>query len=213
MEQLLGGAEQLVSALMTPKEDISPEEMAAYIDDRLSGEERASVEARLARSPDLRAELVAATRITAAARASTRRRSSAWKATAMLVAGVAAVIAVVVVPNRNRDPRPSAAPAERRAEAEDGGRVNLLAPMDAAIVPLASANFAWRSEGDASYRITLADATGATVWTTLTTDTTATLPATVLLRPGNHYYWYVDALRIDGSSIASGPRSFTTGPQ
>jgi hypothetical protein len=213
MEQLLPGAEQPVSAVMMPEEDISPEEMAAFIDDRLSGEERASVEARLARSPDLRAELIAATRIAAAVEASTPRRSSAWKATGLLAAAVAAVVIVAVIPNANRGYRPSAAPAERRVEAEDGGRVDLLAPVDAGAVPFASANFMWRSEGDASYRVTITDDTGATIWTTLTTDTTAALPASVRLRAGNHYYWYVDALRIDGSSITSGPRSFTTSSQ
>ena len=197
----------------TPEGDISPEEMAAYIDDRLSGEERASVEARLARSPDLRAELVAATRITAAAEDSKARRSSAWRGTGILVAAAAAVFAIIVVPNRNRDFRAGTAPAERRVEAENGGTINLLAPANAGVLPLASARFAWRSEGDASYRITIADSTGSTVWTTLTTDTTATLPSTVLLRPRAQYYWYVDALRIDGSSITSGPRSFTTSPQ
>ena len=199
--------------MMTPKEDISPEEMAAYIDDRLSAEERASVEARLARSRDLRAELVAATRIAAAAEGATPRRSSFWKATGTLAAAAAAVITLLVIPYRNRDPRPTGPPTERRAQAEDGGRVGLVSPVDAGLVPLASANFAWRSEGDASYRITIADSTGATVWTAVTRDTTATLPATTLLRPGNHYYWYVDALRIDGSSITSGPRSFTTNTQ
>ena len=40
--------------------------------------------------------------------------------------------------------------------------MSLLGPANAVVVPVASANFAWRSEGDASYRITIADATGAT---------------------------------------------------
>ena len=210
MEQLFGEAEQPVSALVT-EETISPEEMAAYIDDRLSGEERASVEARLARNPDLRAELIEASRIVAAADASTPRRSSTWKSAGILVAAAAAVIAVIVVPNRNRDSRPSTPPAERRIDSEDGGRVSLLAPVDAGSLPLASAKFAWRTEGDASYRITIADSTGATIWTVVTSDTTATLPSNIRLRQGNHYYWFVDALRIDGSSITSGPRSFTAG--
>ncbi len=195
---------------MTPEEDISSGQMAAYIDGRLSGEERASVEARLARSPDLREELVAATRLAAVADASTARRSSFWKPAGVLVAAAAAVIAVMIIPNRTRDLRPHTAPSERRIGAEDAGRVNLLAPSDAGTLPVASADFVWRSEGDASYRITIADSTGATVWTALTTDTTAMIPPTIRLRPGNHYYWYVDALRIDGSSVTSGPRSFTS---
>ena len=198
---------------MSPEDDISPEEMAGYIDGRLSGEERATVEARLARSPDLRAELVEATRISASAEAVRPRRSSAWKATGILLFAAAAVIAVIVVPKGNRNLRRSAAPAERRIEAEDGGRVSLLTPIDAGTLPSASANFIWRSEGDASYRITVADATGGTVWTALTKDTMATVPPTVQLRPGKTYYWYVDALRSDGSSISSGPRSFTSGAQ
>lgn len=213
MEQLLRGADQTLSAVMTPEEDISAEEMAAYIDDRLSSGERASVEARLAQSPDLRAELVAATRIVSAPDAAKSRRPFPWKMASALAAAAAAVVLVVVIPNRNPDSRQSPSPAERRAEAEDGGRVNLLGPRDAAVVPIASARFGWQSEGDASYRITIADATGATIWTTLTSDTTVTVPATITLRPGNHYYWYVDALRIDGSSITSGPRSFTTKTQ
>jgi hypothetical protein len=212
MEQPLYEGERAVPGSMTPDEDISSEEMAAYIDGRLSGEARASVEARLAGSPDLRAELVAATRL-AAAHDSRPRRSSFWTPAAVFVAAAAAVIAVIVVPNRNRDLRPHTAPSERRIGAEDAGRVNLLAPADAGTLPVASADFAWRAEGDASYRITIADSTGATIWTALTTDTTAIMPPTIRLHPGNRYYWYVDALRIDGSSVASGPRSFTTTSQ
>jgi len=209
MEQLLRGAEQPVSAVMTPEEDISAEEMAAYIDDRLSSDERASVEARLARNPERRAELVEATRIVSQADLAKSRRHFPWKWAGVLAAAAAAVI-LVVLPNRHSDSLQPPSPAERRAAGEDGGRVNLLGPGDAAVVPIASARFAWQSEGDASYRITIADATGATIWTTLTSDTTVVLPASIVLRPGQHYYWYVDAMRIDGSSITSGPRSFTT---
>ena len=213
MEQNLCDAEQPVSKSMSPEDDISPEEMAGYIDDRLSGEERASVEARLARNPDLRAELVEATRISASAESSRPHRSTAWKATGVLLFAAAAVLAVSVVPKGNRNLRPNAAPPERRIEAEDGGRVSLVTPRDAGTLQPASASFVWRSEGDASYRITIADATGGTVWTALTKDTIATVPPTVQLRPGKTFYWYVDALRSDGSSIASGPRSFTSSAQ
>src|SRR5436305_15144966 len=103
MEQLLRGADQTQSAAMTPEDDISAEEMAAYIDDRLSSEERASVEARLAQNPDLRAELVATSRIVSAGDAATPRRSFPWKAAGVLTAAAAAVVLVVVVPIRNRD--------------------------------------------------------------------------------------------------------------
>src|SRR5438105_3001947 len=122
MEQLLRGADQTQSAAMTPEEDISAEEMAAYIDDRLASEERASVERRLAQNPDLRAELVAATRIVSAPDSAKSRRFIPWKAAGVFAAAVAAMVLVVVLPNRNRDSRPSPVPAERRAEAEDGGR-------------------------------------------------------------------------------------------
>lgn len=212
MEQQLREPQQPASVVTTPEENISPEEMAAYIDGRLSAEERATVEERLARSPELRAELVAATRLVSTHEESRARRPFIWRSATLLVTAAAAVALIAVLP-RYRGFHQAPVPTERRADAEDGGRVRLLTPADAAVVPIASARFSWHPEGDASYRITIADASGATVWTTLTSDTTVTLPSAMSLRPGNHYYWYVDALRADGSSVTSGSQSFTTNPR
>jgi hypothetical protein len=66
--------------------------------------------------------------------------------------------------------------------------------------------------GWATYRVTVTDTTGATRWTTETPDTAVTLPASARLEPGARYYFYVDALRADGWSVQSGPRTFTTAP-
>jgi hypothetical protein len=212
MEQQLHEPEQSASAVITPEESISPEEMAAYIDDRLTPDERASVEERLARSPALRKELVAAARIVSTVEAARERRPISWKPTTMLVTAAAAAILLVAIP-RFMDFRTPPVAAERRAEAEDGGHVQLVTPPDASVVSPTSVAFSWHPQGDASYRITVADGTGATVWTTLTSDTTVTLPPAIVLQPASHYYWYVDASRADGSSVTSGSQSFMTKPR
>jgi hypothetical protein len=71
----------------------------------------------------------------------------------------------------------------------------------------------WRLTGAAvEYRVTLLDATGSVLWTSVTADSVALLPVGVSLAPGADYYWYVDALLGDGTSVSSGAQRFSMTP-
>ncbi len=72
--------------------------------------------------------------------------------------------------------------------------------------------FGWHAGGaGASYQLTLTDDEGSVVWTLATTDTVASLPATVELEHASLYHWYVDGLLEDGRHASSGVHSFFTG--
>lgn len=184
------------------------ETLAAFLDGRLEGEERSRAEAELARNPELRAEMIAAARMVAKLDVATRSRTRFIRPLGV-VAVAAAAIALMIVPAKNRAIHAPPVASERQIQAEDGGRLTLVTPTDVTPVDPGALQFVWRSEGDATYRFTLADSTGHNLFTAETSDTSAKIPPAVRLDDGNRYYWYVDALRADGSSIASGPRSFT----
>jgi hypothetical protein len=61
--------------------------------------------------------------------------------------------------------------------------------------------------GEPTYRVTITDAAGKLIWANTSTDTSLTLPPT-LLSPHTTYFWYVDALRADGRAASTGVRRF-----
>jgi hypothetical protein len=89
-------------------------------------------------------------------------------------------------------------------------RIDVRYPTDGDTIRLGKPALVWSAvTGEPTYRLTLTDASGQTLWTSTTTDTTLTLPAQVL-HPRATYFWYVDALRSDGRAASTGVRSFTT---
>ena len=76
-------------------------------------------------------------------------------------------------------------------------------------MPADSLRFVWQRQPAASYRLFVADSTGRSVFSMVRTDTTAALPPTVHLVPGARYFWEVDAIRADGTSLSSTHRAFT----
>lgn len=195
------------------KNGIPAEKLAAFLDGRLSEEERAGIEAVLADDPAGRAELIATSRLISEVERPVEIRSRYWKPW-IIVAGAAAAatIAIVAVPDaRNTGDTPVA--SERVAPGGAGGRVTLLSPSDTSVADESSKTFRWSSSDSATYRITVADETGQTVWTALTVSTQIILPDSVKLIPGRRHFWYVDAVFHDGSSVTSGPRVFTTAQQ
>lgn len=192
------------------EEEIPAETLAAFLDGRLDAEEHARVQERLAADPAARAEMLAAARLVEQASA-LRPQTARWRARASLAAAAAALIAIGVL-SRNERSAPSTTPVatERRSDAEDGGRIALLTPSERQPVEPASVLFSWGAVGNASYRLTVTDSLGGTLWTTTTASPRVRLPASVRLEPSRRYYWYVDALLLDGSSLTSGPRAFGT---
>ena len=77
-------------------------------------------------------------------------------------------------------------------------------------LPLSDLELRWEPiAGQPLYRVTVTDRDGAPVWTHDTEEGAARIPATAGLRPGESYFWYVDAIREDGRSATTGVRRFT----
>ena len=185
---------------------LSPEDLAAYLDGRLSGQELERVESILAASAAARAELVDVSRMisTIPERKPVSRRY--WILPSL--AAAAAAIVLVAAPTLSRKPVARKVETERRAVPDDDVRIETIAPGDVASLDGGSPSFVWSAIPGATYRITLTNADGGTVWQTSTSDTAVALPASARITGGATYYWIVDALKDDGSSATSGVREF-----
>ena len=192
-------------------EHLTSGQVAAMIDRRLRGAERRVAIAHLSACVECRHELAETQRaleVVGVGRRVTRR----WT---IVVAGVAAALVIAVLPVTLLSPRRSLrdSPVSTRA----GG----VAPVDAvtpiiAIAPTEGAEIsagrqlAWRSAGSkASYRVTVQDTSGSTVWSSSLSDTIAVIPSSAPLLVGQRYFWSVDARLADGGSTSMGVRAFT----
>ena len=187
-------------------EHLTPEIIAAYADGALDPGERVATDKHLARCAECRRELASVADLVATAPPAQRLRR--WPVAAAGLA--AAALAFVLVP---RAFPPSSRPTER-ATGPNASSIEIVAPAANGLFGLAgpagSATIVWRRlELGAMYRVTVADTTGATRWTTQTTDTSVVVPDSVRLAPGGRYYLYLDALRSDGWSV-QGRREFRT---
>lgn len=195
------------ASALTQPDSLSASDLAAYLDGRLEGKDLERVEIFLAEHPEARAELVAAARILATApesRAPSTRRWVNWS----FIAAAAAAIALVVLPLRDRPPQPTRVSTERRANVADGALLKTVSPEDGAMVQHAGVSFKWAGIPGNSYQLTVTDAEGRVMWKTTTSDTTAGLPASIGLSGPATYFWNVDALAADGSSITTGVHEF-----
>ena len=184
-------------------EHLTPEIIAAYADGALDARERMATDKHLARCAECRRELASVADLVATAPAARRRRS--WP---VVAAGLAAAgLAFVLVPRASVPP--SSRTTERTKE-PNASSLEIVAPAANGLVgPAGPATIVWRPvETGATYQVTVNDTTGATRWTTQTTDTSVVVPDSVRLAPGGRYYLYLDALRSDGWSVRSGPRAF-----
>ena len=200
------GATRGSGVLMT-ESHLSAEDVAAYIDRRLSPGDRRSADAHLVSCADCRAELADAAQLVAGAPA-VRTGTSRRMVTIATLAAAAVVVLAVSLSLPGRNPSPS---STQRAESDaEPNAVRALEPAAGATVSSPTQAFVWHREGDARYQLRIVDSSGAPAWRTTTNDTSARLPTTVHLRPRSGYFWYVDALRSDGVSMSSGPRPFAT---
>lgn len=187
---------QLVSrrASATHADAIPLERIRDLAEDRVHGDERARLLDAVVADPDARRELEIL-RAFAAHRPSVGLRPMWIGATAL---AAAAVLILVWRNQRAREPdemRGARAPVE------------LIAPADSARVT-GSARFAWRRVPDASsYRLEVALDQGVSLYSITTGDTTATLPDSVRIPPGEAAHWWVIAQRRDGTPLRSVPRA------
>lgn len=192
-----------------PSHHVSSLELAAFLDDRLKGEERARVAGHFADCPACRDELVA---MRAALGRRTETRSARWWP---LAAAAAAVLLFVAVPGVLRDsssgpetPPPVTRPGPALPD-EASARFAIVVPAEGATLSSSRATLAWRSAGpSATYLLVIQDSTGSVVWTEELADTSARVPANANLRAGARYYWSVDARLADGSTMKTGVHSF-----
>lgn len=207
MEQ---SAETATAVTMSEKDSPSPDEVAAFIDDRLSKEERARLEAYFARNPSARRELIEASRIVATLPAP-ERDSRRWISIAGVVAAAAAAILIVVRPPDNSSSA-RAVLSGQRGVAEQAQTIPLVSPeVDESVSDAGARAFVWRSVDGATYRLIVSDASGKTLLQQNTADTLVAIPPAIATSKPGTYYWSVDALEPDGSSVTSGVRAFTVG--
>ncbi|MCH7717661.1 MAG: zf-HC2 domain-containing protein [Gemmatimonadetes bacterium] len=184
---------------------LTPEMIAAYLGQEVSGEERQAVQQHLLTCKECRVDLAEASELGAVGR---RVR---WLAVG-LPAAAAAVLAVVLLGPATRDATDDT-PVLRGEQAEGTARFKAVSPVDGAEVSLDSLVFRWRSEGTGvHYLLTLTDENGDVFWTAGTSDTSLALPLEVGLATGQRYFWYVDALLEGARSSTTGVREILIQP-
>lgn len=185
----------------------SSEEVAAYLSDALTANDRATLEAHLAVCQQCRREVTSARRLI---RSHGSPRVLRWA----VPAAAAAVLAVVLfspLPSGRLDTSSKRA-TEDAAVSATMPKIRIVSPASGDTVKGSQVVFVWQGVGNASlYRLTLTDASGSAVWTRDTSDTTLTLPASLSLAKGQSYFWFVDALGADGTAVTTGTHRFTAG--
>ena len=187
-------------------EHLSSEELSAYLSNTLSATEREGVERHLVVCAECRAELVEGQRALATAPTS-RRSNRDWFGLAGLAAAAAVLIAVWPRGEISRSPEP----VERNApQIAAPTSLSIVSPSPEGELDASTRAFTWRRDDGSSYRLTITDEAGRSIWSQATQDTTLVLPASIKLTSDSRYFWYVDALRSDGRSVTSGINSFHT---
>ncbi len=185
-----------------------------YLDARMSEPDRRRVDTHLADCDVCRGEVLEVRSMLRTA----PRRPRAKAPISAIAAGIAAALVLIVAPWKSERQPNNAIDSQtgtERAVVPDAGRdsVQILAPgVDASVGPR-SMQLVWRrGVADSRFTVTLMNERGDVAWTTSTRDSSIVLPDSVVLTPGMTYVLYVDALRSDGTSARSGPRSFTIQP-
>lgn len=208
MQDSLTGTLSLAPRLSDPN-SLSPEQIAAFIDGRVSNEERALIEAHLADNPAARAELVDAARIVAKAPG---RRASRMRFAPIAAIAAAAVFAIVLLKPGSSETRSAPQPAERRGVTEQARAIEMVSPLEGGTLDSHGA-FTWHAVDGGSYTIFVLDEAGKTIFQGSIIDTVQPMPAALLKNGAGRYYWSVDALMSDGSSVTSGAREFVVNPR
>lgn len=185
---------------------LTADQLAAYTDGRISNSDRGPVEEHLSLCRECRDQLAMACRIARRQKAPTR-----WLYGFAVAA--AAVLAVLVVGTLVTDGGREGSGPVLRSNQERRQVITTLSPAEGAAVRRESLTFLWRSPSpDASYQVTITDRNGDVVWTSPSVDTTLVPPRDIGLEPGQVYYWFVDALLVDGSATTTGVKQFVIEP-
>lgn len=194
----------------SPRDHLTSEELAAYLDRKAMPEEKARILAHLDACESCREETADLVRLL-----HRRDRQKARRLVVPLAAAAAVAGVLLVGPSLHQGTgRPEAsfrAPAAA-SSAEALVRIRVESPASGAIVPPDSVAFAWDAvEEGAVYRLTVTDESGEPLWVHETSTTSLRLPSDVELVPGRKYFWFVDVLLADGSTGSTGVVNFQLG--
>ena len=199
---------------LSPDAHLTSGEVAVYLDGRMSELDRRRVDTHLADCDVCRGEVLEVRSMLRSAPRQPRARAPI----SAIVGAVAAALVLVVAPwkyARQSGSDLESQVATERAVLPDAGRdsVQILAPAVGATVARRSTMFVWRrGVADSRFTVTVMSERGDVMWSASTRDSVMTLPDSVPLPPGTAYILYVDALRSDGTSARSAPRSCTILP-
>lgn len=164
-------------------EHLTGGEVAGYLEGTLPSSDRSRVAAHLVACDECCSELIEVAQLL---RKQPRRRTrrAIWYATAGVAA--AAGLLILVVPLK----QPPASPGYREPVVTTTMGPVILAPRGTT----AARMVVWTAVPHAErYRLTLFDATGTVIWESQVSDTSATLPTTIELRPSATYFSQVEA--------------------
>jgi hypothetical protein len=185
-------------------EHIGCDDMAAYIDRTLPGEDRRRVDSHLASCDECRTEAIASQNAVSTAPTGSGSRIRSWSLIGGAVAAAALIIVAGTTITRTRNGRNLERDTNVAAAA-----VVIASPSDGRSLGPERV-VAWhRLAENTSYRVTIANEGGQPIYTTTIRDTSVVIPPFVTLQTGGKYFWYVDAIRADGAIATSGLKSFT----
>lgn len=170
-------------------------EIAGYLDRGLSDAARDRVETHLVQCSECRQNVAASQRLVQRI----RRPRHVVTISALVAVAAAGVLMV----------RPQIQPREGSLERAHSDVPGLAVYAPTSEITTRTARFVWGGASDAvSYRLTVSNGSGATLWTQSGTDTVAILPDSVTLSPGERYVWVADAILSDGSTRSTGLTEF-----
>ena len=178
------------------------ETVAAYLDLTLADTERAEVDRHLADCATCREEMNETLRLVKA----THGRSRRWSHWVWIGAAAAIVTTILVLPIGE----PGELPTTDILREGGGAGVELarivpLPPNTSLVGGQPVVTLGWESRpGDLTYRVTLSDGVGATLWTGETTEASVTLDPMPEIQTGALLFWYVDASLPNGESATTG---------
>lgn len=188
----------------TNETHLTAEDVAAFLDRRLTPAELLGIQEHLAGCSQCRGEVAAVRRLV---NDEPRRRSLPLPLSLAAAATIAFMLFTLARPGPDRAADRLRTPASLPADASE--HITALRPAEGDTLSVARAVLEWASiGGEPTYRLTVTDATGQPVWTRTTPDTSLMVPRAIL-ESRRTYFWYVDALRADGRAASTGVRRFT----
>jgi hypothetical protein len=190
-----------------PQQDhLSDEQLVAYVGGSLPSEERQAAIEHLAECAKCRDEALAIARLLRRE----RTRKIVRVGTPVATAAALGFALLVLVPG---SPFESGEPILREGAPAvgPGATIAVYSPRNTAETgPL---EFSWQDMGsEVRYRLSLTRSDGGEVWSDATADTSLVLPPDVTLVEGTTYFWWVDALLLDGRSVTTDVQQLTIVP-